>query len=98
MKPQCVHPISQATKLIMDHMAKEPFEPLGWPLALLVLNIACRRADIPWLAAYVWGLAATMLAGYLHYITSVIGEICAFLGIACLTIKPAPTAPAKKAA
>ena len=80
----------------MDHMGKEPFEPLGWPLALLVLNIACRRADIPRLAAYVWGLAATMLAGYLHYITSVISEICAFLGIACLTIKPAPAVPAKK--
>ena len=87
----------QATKLIMDHMAKEPFEPLGWPLALLSLNVACRRAGTPWLAGYMWGLAVIMLAGYLHYITSVIGEICAFLGIACLTIKPAPTGAAKKA-
>ncbi|KAK9844095.1 hypothetical protein WJX81_004397 [Elliptochloris bilobata] len=81
----------QATKLIMDHMAKEPFEALGWPLALLALNIVCRRAAIPWLAAYVWGVAAIMLVGYLHYITNVIGEICAFLGIACLTIKQAPS-------
>ncbi len=73
----------------MDHMAKEPFEALGWPLALLALNIAGRRAAVPWLAAYVWGVAAIMLAGYLHYITSAINEICAFLGIACLTIKQA---------
>jgi hypothetical protein len=82
---------AQATKLIMDHMAKEPFELLGWPLALVALNIAGRRAALPWLDGYAWGLAATMLAGYLHYITSAIGDICAFLRIACLTIKQAPS-------
>ena len=86
----------QATKLIMDHMAKEPFEALGWPLALLALNIAGRRAGVPWLTGYVWGIAAIMLAGYLHYITSVISEICSFLGIACLTIKQAPVAERSK--
>lgn len=78
----------QATKLIMDHMCKEPFEILWWPVVALVLLLANSRAQLLDTAITSWGFAAVMIVGYLYYITAVINEICGFLGIHCLTIKP----------
>lgn len=87
----------EATKLIMDHMAKEPFEVVWWPLALLSaggLHSAASRLRGPG-APPLLGVSpdavvafnlAVISAGYLHYVTSVIWETCAFLGIRCLTI------------
>lgn len=90
----------EATKLIMDHMAKEPFEVVWWPLALLsaggLHSAASRRFGPPGSGstrflgvspdAVVAFNLAVISAGYLHYVTSVIRETCAFLGIRCLTI------------
>jgi ethanolaminephosphotransferase len=78
----------QASKLIMDHMAKEPFELAWWPILALVLLLANARmhAVDSFLAA--WAFAGVAVAGYLHYVICVISEICGFLGISCLTIKP----------
>ena len=86
----------EATKLIMDHMAKEPFEVVWWPLALLSaggLHSAVSRrfpGSSPLLGVSPDAVVAFNLfvisAGYLHYVTSVISETCAFLGIRCLTI------------
>ncbi len=80
--------VLQATKLIMDHMCKEPFEILWWPVVALVLLLANSRAQLLDTAITSWGFAAVMIVGYLYYITAVINEICGFLGIRCLTIKP----------
>ena len=78
----------QATKLIMDHMCKEPFEILWWPVLALVILLANSRAQLLDSAITAWGFAALMIVGYLLYVTSIINEICGFLGIRCLTIKP----------
>ncbi len=80
--------LMQATKLIMDHMCKEPFEILWWPVLALVLLLANSRAQLLDSAITAWGFAALMIVGYLLYITSIINEICSFLGIRCLAIKP----------
>ena len=80
--------MAQASKLIMDHMAKEPFELAWWPILLLVALLANARVHAVDSAVATWGFAALAVAGYLHYVMSVINEICGFLGINCLTIKP----------
>lgn len=85
----------EATKLIMDHMAKEPFEVIWWPLVLLsagVLHSAVSRGrqNGPLLGVSpdaVVGVNLLIISvGYLHYVTSVISETCSFFGIRCLTI------------
>jgi len=85
---------TQASKLIMDHMAKEPFELTWWPLALLAASAANSAggdgdaglfAPPPAFDVAILGLAA---AGYLHYVLSVISETCGYLGIRCLAITP----------
>ncbi|CAL5221609.1 g3829 [Coccomyxa viridis] len=78
----------QASKLIMDHMAKEPFEIFWMPILALVMLLAFSRAAIVSSEISAWTFAGLMVAFYLHYVTSAISEICAFLGIKCLTIKP----------
>ena len=78
----------QASKLIMDHMAKEPFEIFWMPILALVMLLAFSRAAIVSSEVSAWTFAGLMVAFYLHYVTSAISEICAFLGIRCLTIKP----------
>ena len=78
----------QASKLIMDHMAKEPFEIFWMPILALVMLLAFNRAAIVSSEVSAWTFAGLMVAFYLHYVTSAISEICAFLGIKCLTIKP----------
>ena len=84
----------EATKLIMDHMAKEPFEVVWWPLVSLsagaLHSAASRRRGIPVFGvspdAIVYFNLAVISLGYLHYVTGVISETCSFLGIRCLTI------------
>ena len=78
----------QASKLIMDHMAKEPFEIFWMPILALVMLLAFSRAAIVSSEISAWTFAGLMAVFYLHYVTSTISEICAFLGIKCLTIKP----------
>jgi ethanolaminephosphotransferase len=72
----------------MDHMAKEPFEILWWPVLALVLLLANSRALWVESGAAVLIFTAVVIAGYLHYVTCIINEICGFLGIRCLTIRP----------
>jgi hypothetical protein len=79
----------------MDHMAKEPFEVVWWPLVLLsaggIHSAASRALGTPRLlgvspdAVVAFNLLVISI-GYLHYVTGVISETCSFLGIRCLTI------------
>lgn len=79
-----------ASQLIMAHMCKEPFVPPMWAIAGLAFAAANSRME------WVDPLAATLAFGgvallaYLHYVLSVIGEICDFLGIRCLTLERRP--------
>ncbi|KAL6763528.1 CDP-Ethanolamine:DAG ethanolamine phosphotransferase [Haematococcus lacustris] len=77
-----------ALQLIVAHMAKEPFVPFSWALAVLALgsgNAVLRLVDpLP----LNWLLLATTLVAFTHYATSVIDQICKYLGIKCLTISP----------
>ncbi|KAK2078115.1 hypothetical protein QBZ16_003983 [Prototheca wickerhamii] len=86
----------QTTRLIMAHMAKVPFRISLWPLAALALQIANAYAPEPFAAPgpLCAAVTAVIVAGYLHYVVSVIREICAYLGIRALTIDPKP--PVKK--
>ncbi|KDD76107.1 hypothetical protein H632_c352p0 [Helicosporidium sp. ATCC 50920] len=78
----------QATRLIVTHMAKQPFVMAAWPfgaLALLPLNAALAwRLDPDLLALAV---ALVVSAGYLHCVVGMVREICDFLDINALTIK-----------
>ena len=79
--------ILQSTRLIMAHMTKEPFTIVLWPLVLLAAGIANDRMQLLPITAVAWAILSIMLAGYLHYVISVINQICAALNINCLTIK-----------
>ena len=77
----------EASKLIVDHMAKEPFELVWWPVAILAAvtaNAAGGGPVDPTVAAVAGFAVAT--AGYLHYVVGVVRQICDYLGIKCLTI------------
>eukprot|EP00887_Chlorella_sp_A99_P008007 scaffold12.g8007.t1 len=78
----------QATRLIMCHMSKEPFEVAVWPLAAIAFQVAnhhlVQLLD-PLLLAY--AVNAVVVAGYLAYVVSMVNEICAFLQIPCLTVR-----------
>jgi ethanolaminephosphotransferase len=76
----------QATRLIMCHMCKEPFEIFWWPITLLVACVANTYLQVLDPALVAWAAVGIALAGYLHYVFSVIDQICGFLGISCLTI------------
>lgn len=39
---------AQATKLIMAHMAKEPYEVTAWPLVLLAVQASCLCGTLEW--------------------------------------------------
>lgn len=90
----------------MDHMSKEPFEVVWWPLALLsagaLHSALSRRQGSPVLGISPDAVVAVNLfivsVGYLHYVTSVISETCSFLGIKCLTIDVEKARKAKEAA
>lgn len=77
----------QATRMIMAHMSKEPFQIAVWPNLLIgfqILNYYLGFFDQIFVAYFVLvGIAC----GYLFYISSIIWEICTFLGISALTIK-----------
>ena len=77
---------AQATHLIVSHMAKEPFELFWWPFTLLIVNLANSRLQLVNPALFAWACVGISLGAYLHYILSVIDQICGFLGIHCLTI------------
>ncbi len=77
----------ESSRLIMDHMAKEPFEVAWWPLVLMAALILNSRLQVANPAVAAWAALAVTLAGYLHYTVHVVNEICAYLGINCLTIK-----------
>jgi ethanolaminephosphotransferase len=84
-----------ASRLIMAHMCKEPFEPPMWAILAMAAGAANSRLRVVDPLALTLALDAVVLAAYLHYVLSVIGEICAFLGIRCLSLaKPAPPAAA----
>ncbi len=55
----------------------------------MTLWLCLQVVDRPLMA---WAAVGIVVAGYFHYVVSVIGQICAYLGINCLTI---PTAPDK---
>jgi ethanolaminephosphotransferase len=77
----------EATQMIVAHMTKEPIVTTWWPtamMALAYLNTHLAALD-PALIPFLINIA--VVAGYLHYVTSVVNEICAFLDINCLTIK-----------
>lgn len=76
-----------ASQLIMAHMCKEPFQPSLWAIfgmAAAAANSRLRFVDPLRLTV---ALDVVMLFGYLHYVISVINQICGFLGIHCLTLK-----------
>lgn len=77
----------EATQMIVAHMTKEPIVTTWWPtamMALAYLNTHLAALD-PALIPFLINIA--VVAGYLHYVTSVVNEICVFLDINCLTIK-----------
>lgn len=80
----------QATRLIMAHMSKEPFEVAGWALVAIALQIA--NQYVLWLDPVLvsYSVCAVVIVGYLHYVVCVINEICAFLQIPCLSVKKMP--------
>jgi hypothetical protein len=76
----------ESTKLIMDHMAKEPFAIRHWPMATMAavtLNNYFQVIDPP---AVAWAVLVVTLIGYLKYVVGNINEICDYLGISCLTL------------
>lgn len=75
-----------ATQLIVAHMAKEPFEPSLWAILCLAAGAANSRLALfdPYVVAA--SLAGLTTVGYLHYVLSVVNQICGYLGIRCLTI------------
>jgi len=76
----------QATRLILSHMAKVPFEIALRPnllIGALLANHVVRVVDPVW-AAY--AVLAGISVEYLVYVFRVIGEICRYLGIHALRI------------
>lgn len=76
-----------ASQLIMAHMCKEPFIPPLW--AIMSMAFAAANSRMRWAdpLTVTTGLSVVVLAAYLHYVLSVINEICAFLGIRCLSLQ-----------
>jgi ethanolaminephosphotransferase len=77
----------QATKLIMAHMSKEPYEVTAWPLVLLAVQVANHVVPFADAALLNYSVCAVSLVLYLHYVVSMVREICAFLCIPCLTVR-----------
>ena len=78
-----------ATQVIIAHMAKEAYRPSVAPFLALALGIASWGFGVFPGDVTVYALAATVLAGYIHYVFNVVDQICGHLGIQCLVI-PAP--------
>ncbi|KAF5839937.1 hypothetical protein DUNSADRAFT_18218 [Dunaliella salina] len=77
-----------ASQLIMTHMAKEPFHPFPWAYLLVGLGALNSTLHIVngWLCAAV--LCAITVVAYLHYVTTVVVQVCQHLNISCFVIKP----------
>nr|BAU37047.1 ethanolaminephosphotransferase [Chlamydomonas sphaeroides] len=75
-----------ATQLIMDHMSKEPFRPPLVPLAVLAAATANSFLQLADGRLVAFGGSAIMLVYYGIYVTSIVNQVCAFLGIHCLSI------------
>uniref|UniRef100_A0A7S3QKN7 Ethanolaminephosphotransferase n=1 Tax=Dunaliella tertiolecta TaxID=3047 RepID=A0A7S3QKN7_DUNTE len=77
-----------ASQLIMTHMAKEPFYPFPW--AYLFVGMGALNSTLHivngWLCAAV--LCAVTVAAYLHYVSTVVVQVCQHLNISCFVIKP----------
>lgn len=80
-----------ATELIVAHMAKMPFHPSVWPY--LVLIAGALHAHWPVISTFNFALGALVLVviPYMHYVMSIVNQICAFLNINCFTIQPLKT-------
>lgn len=79
----------QATRLIVAHMAKEPFTVAVWPLVVMAAQIANTSFLVFEPVTFAYGVCAVTLVGYLHYVVSIIRQISQYLGIRALTIKRA---------
>ncbi|KAG2426862.1 hypothetical protein HYH02_014715 [Chlamydomonas schloesseri] len=77
-----------ATQLIMDHMCKEPFRSPLLPLAVLTLAAANSVLQLVDTRATAATLTGAMVVYYLMYVTTIVNQVCAYLGIKCLTITP----------
>lgn len=76
----------QSTKLIIDHMSKEPFNILLWPMLAMGMVIASSWFNVLFNTCC-WVMCVLVWGGYIGYIVQNINEICAFLHINCLTLK-----------
>lgn len=85
-----------ASQLIMAHMSKEPFRPPIW--AIFLMAVAAINAQLKLMdpLLFTLGLFAIVFVGYLHYVFVVIGQICEYLDINCLTIKHPVVVPTNK--
>lgn len=83
----------QSTKLIIDHMSKEPFSVLLWPLIAMAIVCLNSLLNIVHFEVSCWVVAVCVVTGYLAYIVQNINEICRYLGINCLTLKHVEAAP-----
>ena len=70
----------------MAHMAKEPFELAWWPICAMAATLVNNRIQLVPPLPFAAFVLAVILVGYLHYVVSLVAEICTYLGIACLTI------------
>lgn len=79
-----------ASQLIMAHMCKEPFQPTSALVGMALMAGGVLNNVLGWAdpLQVTLGIDALLLLIYLHYVVGVINQICAHLGINCLTIKP----------
>ena len=70
----------QATRLIVTHMAKEPFVLFWWPMSLLLVCLSNQQLQFFDPVLLSWAAVGIALGGYLHYVFCVIDQICTFLG------------------
>ncbi|GFR42927.1 hypothetical protein Agub_g3824 [Astrephomene gubernaculifera] len=75
-----------ATQLIMNHMCKEPFRPPLLPLGLLSLATVNSVVEVVDTRAVAVGCVGLMLVYYSWYVTTIVNQVCACLGIRCFTI------------
>jgi len=85
----------QMSKLIMSHMSKESFHLSYWPMLAMASTLA--NSYLHLLPAFPLALLVNclVLAGYLHYVSSVVVEICDYLNIKCFSIPVLPEEEAK---
>ena len=78
------------SKLIMAHMSKEPFHLSVWPCLAMAATLVNSWLHV--VPAFPLAMAVNIfvLAGYLHYVTSVVQEICEYLNIKCFSIPVLP--------